>query len=182
MYLPNVITIIRIFLVPLVVWLIITERFLSAFVVFLLAGLSDAIDGYVARRYHWRTELGAYLDPLADKFLLMGIYITLGLFGHLPSWLVIAVVSRDVLIIGAFLLSWVLNRPVEVHPLRISKLNTVGQIALAVIVLAKLGLTPGLAPLIAPMVWIAGGLTVISAGAYLVVWLRHMAKYDSMKQ
>lgn len=180
MYLPNFITLVRIFLVPLVIWLIISNHFTGAFFVFLLAGLSDAVDGYLARQYHWRTELGAYLDPLADKMLLVGIYITLGMLAHLPSWLVITVVSRDVLIIGAFMLSWMLDRPVEVHPLRISKLNTVGQIALAVFVLAQLGFAPYLAPVIMPMVWIVGALTVMSAGAYLVVWLRHMAKYDSI--
>ena len=73
----------------------------AAFVLFLLAGLSDAADGYLAKRFQWRTELGAYLDPIADKLLLISIYVTLGFANHLPAWLVIAVVSRDILIIGA---------------------------------------------------------------------------------
>ena len=109
---PNTLTLARIVLVPLVVWLIVTHEMLAAFVLFLLAGVSDAADGYLAKRFQWRTELGAYLDPIADKLLLVSIYVTLGLSGHLPAWLVIAVVSRDILIIGAFLLSWVLSRPV----------------------------------------------------------------------
>src|SRR4030095_11156283 len=102
-----------------------------AFVLFLLAGLSDAADGYIAKRYGWRSELGAYLDPIADKALLVSIYVTLGFAGHLPAWLVSAVVSRDILIIGAFLLSWVLSRPVPIQPLLISKVNTLFQILLA---------------------------------------------------
>ena len=96
-------------------WLIVTHEMTAAFVLFLLAGVSDAADGYLAKRFQWRTELGSYLDPIADKLLLMSIYVTLGFSNHLPAWLVIAVVSRDILIIGAFLLSWVLSRPVP-HP------------------------------------------------------------------
>ena len=131
MNIPNTLTLARIVLVPLVVWLIVTHEMTAAFVLFLLAGVSDAADGYLAKRFQWRTELGAYLDPIADKLLLMSIYVTLGFSNHLPAWLVIAVVSRDILIIGAFLLSWVLSRPVPVHPLLVSKANTLAQIVLA---------------------------------------------------
>ena len=108
---PNSLTLGRIVLVPLVVWLIITHEMLPAFLLFLLAGLSDAADGFLAKRYGWNTELGAYLDPIADKALLVSIYVTLGLAGQLPAWLVIAVVSRDILIVGAVVLSWMLSRP-----------------------------------------------------------------------
>ena len=81
------------------------------------------------------TELGAYLDPIADKALLVSIYVTLGFAGHLPAWLVIAVVSRDILIVGAVLLSWMLSRPMSLHPILISKANTFSQIVLAGLVL-----------------------------------------------
>ena len=101
MNIPNSLTLGRLVLVPLIVWLIITHQIQAAFLVFLLAGLSDAADGYLAKRYGWDSELGAYLDPIADKALLVSIYVTLGLAGHLPVWLVIAVVSRDILIVGA---------------------------------------------------------------------------------
>ena len=112
MNIPNSLTLGRIVLVPLVVWLIITHEMQAAFLLFLLAGLSDAADGYLAKRYGWNSELGAYLDPIADKALLVSIYVTLGFAGHLPVWLVIAVVSRDILIVGAVVLSWMLSRPV----------------------------------------------------------------------
>ena len=178
MNIPNTLTLARIVLVPLVVWLIITHEMLAAFVLFLLAGLSDAADGYLAKRFQWRTELGAYLDPIADKLLLVSIYVTLGFSDHLPAWLVIAVVSRDILIIGAFLLSWVLSRPVAIHPLLVSKANTLAQIVLAGLVLAELGLGLGLHDLIVVLIPLTGMLTIISAAAYFWAWLKHMASYE----
>lgn len=178
MNIPNTLTLARVVFVPLVVWLIITHEMLAAFVLFLLAGLSDAADGYLAKRFQWRTELGAYLDPIADKLLLVSIYVTLGFSNHLPAWLVIAVVSRDILIIGAFLLSWVLSRPVPIHPLLISKANTFAQIVLAGFVLAELGLGLGLHDLIGVLVPVTGTLTIISAAAYFWAWFKHMASYE----
>lgn len=178
MNIPNVITVFRIFLVPVVVWLIIDGDMQLAFIGFVLAGVSDALDGFLAKRYGWQTELGAYLDPVADKVLLVSIYVVLGLFGHLPVWLVIAVVTRDILIIGAFLLSWLLGRSVGVKPLFISKANTVGQIVLAALIMGDIGFALGLADLTGILVWITGILTVLSAAAYLVNWLRDMASYE----
>jgi cardiolipin synthase len=175
---PNTLTLARIVLVPLVVWLIVTHEMTAAFVLFLLAGMSDAADGFLAKRFHWRTELGAYLDPIADKALLVSIYVTLGFSNHLPAWLVIAVVSRDILIIGAFLLSWVLTRPVPIRPLLISKANTLAQIVLAGLVLAELGLGLGLDDLILVLIPVTGALTIVSAGAYFWGWLTHMASYE----
>lgn len=180
-YLPNLLTIVRILLVPVTVWLIISEAHSWAFVVFLLAGVSDGVDGFLARHFQWKTELGAYLDPLADKMLLVGIYVTLGLLGHMSAALVIAVVSRDVLIVGAVILSWMLDRAVEMRPSFISKANTVGQIALAGLVLAQLGFAPSLEIIVIPLTWSVGILTVVSAGVYLARWMRHMAYYDSLQ-
>jgi len=179
-YLPNLITVGRVLLVPVVIWLIIQDAHTAAFALFVLAGVSDAIDGFLARRYDWRTELGAYLDPVADKLLLVGIYVTLGLLGHMPAWLVIAVVSRDVLIVGAVILSWMVDRPVEMRPSMVSKANTVGQIMLAGAVLAELGFAPALEPVVTPLTWVVGILTLASAGVYLARWLRHMAYYDAL--
>ena len=182
MYIPNAITVFRIFLVPMVIWLMIDGRMQTAFMLFLIAGLSDGLDGYLAKRYAWQTELGAYLDPIADKALLVSIYVVLGLFAHLPVWLVIAVVTRDILIIGAILLSWLLAHPVPMRPLLVSKANTVAQIVLAAMVLGNLGFSLGLAPVINTAVWVAGGLTLLSAGAYLVRWLTFMTSYEDQQQ
>ncbi|WP_108683358.1 CDP-alcohol phosphatidyltransferase family protein [Methyloceanibacter sp. wino2] len=178
MNIPNTLTFARILSVPLLIWLIIDQDFYAAFVVFLLAGLSDAADGYLAKRYGWRTELGAYLDPIADKALLVAIYVALGISGHLPVWLVIIVVSRDILIVGAVLLAWMMGRPVEVKPLIVSKINTFTQIALAGFVLAQLGLGLGVSWLVSVLIWVTGGLTVLSALVYFFGWLRHMMSYE----
>jgi cardiolipin synthase len=175
---PNTLTLARIVLVPFIVWLIISHEMTAAFVLFMLAGFSDAADGYLAKRFGWHTELGAYLDPIADKALLVSIYVTLGFAGQLPVWLVIAVVSRDILIIGAFILSWMLSRPVTVYPLLVSKANTLFQIVLAGLVLAELGLGLGLDRLVAVFIWVTGALTIVSAAAYFWEWLKHMASYE----
>lgn len=172
--LPNLITIGRILLVPLTVWLIISEAYGLAFLSFVVAGVSDGIDGYLARHWNLRTELGAYLDPLADKALLVSIYVTLGLLREIPAWLVITVVSRDVLIVGAFMLSWLMDKPVRVAPLMVSKINTAGQIILAVAVLGALALGRNFGVIITGGMMAVGLLTVISGGAYLLEWLRHM--------
>ena len=178
MNIPNTLTLGRIVLVPLLVWLIIDQQMFAAFLVFMLAGLSDAADGYLAKRFGWHTELGAYLDPIADKALLVTIYVTLGLAGHLPVWLVIAVVSRDILIVGAVVLSWMLTRPVSMQPLLISKANTLSQTVLAGVVLGELGLGLGLGSLVWLLIWVTGALIILSAGAYFWQWLRHMASYE----
>ena len=178
MNIPNALTLARIVAVPLLVWLIIDNEMLAAFVVFMLAGLSDAADGFLAKRFGWHTELGAYLDPIADKALLVTIFVTLGLAGHLPVWLVIAVVSRDVLIVGAVLLAWMMSRPLTVKPLLISKVNTCAQIVLAGLVLAELGLGLGLDQIIWLLVWVTGAFTILSAAAYFWSWLKHMASYE----
>jgi cardiolipin synthase (CMP-forming) len=175
MNLPNLITIGRILLVPVTVWLIISGEFGLAFVAFLMAGISDGVDGYIARRFNQRTELGAYLDPIADKALLVSIYVSLGLLKFLPAWLVILVVTRDVLIVGAVILSWVLGKPIIVAPSMASKVNTAGQIVLAGFVLGILGLSLQLQPL-QNMGYAAVAILTFGSGAlYMRDWLHHMA-------
>jgi cardiolipin synthase len=181
-YLPNLISVFRLLLVPVIIWLIVSDGLLGAFIVFVVAGASDALDGWIARHYRMQTELGAYLDPAADKALLVSIFVTLGTRGYLPAWLVIAAVSRDVLILGAVIIAWLMGQPMEMRPLFVSKMNTLGQITLASVVLAEhgagLGLQQAVPALIPVMAWIVGILTVASAGAYLSAWLRHMARYE----
>jgi len=171
---PNLITLGRIFTVPVVFWLLVNNETALAFFVFVAAGISDAVDGYLAKRYNWQTELGAYLDPLADKLLIVSIFVAMGASKQLPSWLVIAVVSRDLMIVTAVLLSWLLGNPVRIKPFIVSKANTTAQLMLASLVLADEAFKLGLADLREVMVWITGTLTILSLGAYLVVWLRHM--------
>ena len=162
-------------LVPVVFWLLVTGQDKLAFFVFLVAGISDGVDGYLAKRFGWETELGAYLDPLADKLLIVCTFIALGVLNALPSWLVIAVVSRDVLIVSAIVLSWLLNNPVAIAPFVVSKANTVAQIVLASVVLADQGFGLGLDTLRLVLVWATAVLTFSSLAAYLRAWVRHMS-------
>jgi cardiolipin synthase (CMP-forming) len=173
---PNLITLARIILVPVVVWALLAGHKQLAFAAFLIAGLSDAADGFLAKRFDMQTELGAYLDPLADKLLIVCIFITLGFSGGIPLWLVIAVVSRDVLIVTAVLLSWVMGRPVAIQPLFISKANTVAQITLAAAVLADEAFVLRLEAVRIVLVWVTGVLTLASLVRYLYSWLRHMSE------
>lgn len=176
MSIPNIITLGRLILVPVIVWLMLAGYKQAAFLAFLIAGISDAADGYLAKRYNMETELGAYLDPLADKMLIVCIFVTLGLGGQLPTWLVIAVVSRDFLIVTAVLLSWVMGHPVTIKPHIISKANTAAQIVLAATVLADDGFILGLEAVRAVMIWVTAVLTFGSLASYLSAWLRHMSE------
>jgi cardiolipin synthase (CMP-forming) len=179
---PNLISLLRLAAVPLVVWQIATERFTGAFWVFVAAGVSDAIDGYLARILNQRTRLGAYLDPLADKMLLVCVFVTLGQVGKLESWLVILVVSRDVMIVGGIILLFLLEHRVEVAPSFISKANTLVQIAFAGLVLARYGLDFRGVGWNAAMEWASYvvALTTLFSGAhYVKVGLRHLAAADA---
>ena len=175
MTLPNFITIARFIMVPFVVLAMINGEMLVAFALFLLAGVSDGLDGFIARHFDQKSELGAWLDPVADKFLLVSVFVMLGWLDVLPSWLVIFAVSRDALIVGAVVLSSLLDNPVEMRPLLVSKANTMFQIILLVLVLADLAGLARLDGIIGWMIYAVAGLTIASASAYLVTWLRHMA-------
>ncbi|MFN4143447.1 CDP-alcohol phosphatidyltransferase family protein [Aestuariivirga sp.] len=174
--LPNLISLMRLLLVPLTVWLILSEAYSLAFASFVLAGVSDGVDGFLARRYDWRSRLGTYLDPLADKALVVSVFVTLGFLKLIPTWLVIIVVSRDVLIIGAVLLSRLVDNPVRVQPLMVSKVNTAAQICYLVGVLALAAFGGPLSLLVDVGSIAVALLTVLSGAAYLMAWLRHVAE------
>lgn len=174
---PNFITVGRVILVPVVFWLLVSGRVQAAFFAFVVAGISDGIDGFLAKRFGWTTELGAYLDPLADKLLLVSIFVAMGVRGELPSWLVIGVVTRDIMIVAAVMLSWLLDNPVRIRPLAVSKANTAAQLVLASTVLADAGFDLGLGQLRGVLVWVTAALTLASLAAYMRAWLHHMTGY-----
>lgn len=176
--LPNLITLARLLASPLAVYLLINEAWLAAFWVFLMAGLSDAIDGYLAKRLHARTLVGGYLDPLADKALLVGVFVTLGALRHLPEWLVILVVFRDLLIIGGALLVHTLTGKLTMHPLMISKVNTAAQFVLAAYVLGQLGFGVSDDWLDQALIGIVATTTMLSGAAYVVTWARRAANLE----
>jgi cardiolipin synthase len=165
--LPNIISFARLCAVPLAIWLVLHQRFLAAFVLFVLAGISDAVDGWLARR-RGGTALGAILDPLADKTLMVGMYVTLAAIGQLPDWLAILVVFRDVLIVGGVVLLWVTRHPMQIRALELSKANTALQIALVATVLGLDAAGIVAAPVRLVMVILVTVSTLFSGGAYVV--------------
>ncbi len=178
--LPNTITLGRILLVPLIVWAIASSQMTVAFVIFVIAGLSDAVDGFLAKRFDMTTELGALLDPIADKALLVSIYVALGMADAIPRWLVILVVSRDLMIVGAMIVSWLLENPMPVKPLMVSKWNTVAQVAYAALVLAALGFGFHAQPYDTILMACVTVLTLLSIALYLVEWVRHLATTEEV--
>jgi cardiolipin synthase (CMP-forming) len=175
---PNIITLGRILLVPIIIWAIASEQMALAFAVFVVAGVSDAVDGFLAKRFNMTSELGALLDPLADKALLVSIYIALGIWGAMPHWLVILVVSRDFMIVAAVMVSWLFDKPVAMKPSMVSKLNTVAQVGLAALVLASLGFDFKPTPYDLILMGLVTLFTLSSVSLYLVEWVRHMSTIE----
>ena len=175
MNLPNLITLGRLLSVPVAVYLLMQTAYMAAFLLFVAAGISDALDGYLAKRYNQTTRIGALLDPLADKTLLVSVYVTLGLQGDLPNWLVVLVVFRDLLIIGGAVLAPLVRVEVRVRPLAVSKLNTALQIGLAAFVLGQLALGVRVNLLESVMIYLVAATTAASGASYLVYWARQTA-------
>src|SRR5262249_42952792 len=153
----------------------------AAFLLFVLAGASDAVDGFIAKNFGLRTEIGAIMDPLADKALLVSMYVTLGLALYLPTWLVILVVFRDLLIVGGYIIMRLLDQPIATTPLVISKLNTGLQIALVAVVLARLGLGVPMFGLQGFLIYAVAATTVLSGAAYLVRFARGIAGTETAR-
>ena len=177
--LPNLITLARLLASPLAVYLILNEAWVASFWIFVAAGLSDALDGFLAKRFDARTLVGGYLDPLADKALLVGVFVVLGYLHHLPNWLVILVVFRDLLIVGGAILMHTLTGSLKMRPLMISKINTVVQFVLPAYVLAQLGLGANRETIVVVLIYTVAATTVLSGTAYLVSWSRRTADIES---
>jgi cardiolipin synthase len=172
----NLVTVGRLLMVVPLVWLIAAERFEAAFWLFLAAGLSDAVDGYIAKNFNARTVLGAYLDPLADKLLLNGIYLALAFVAWLPAWLALMVVSRDLLIVLGVILIQRRNPVFRATPLMIGKVNTFAQILLAACLLAHAGSLVSMGDWIAPLIWAVATTTVLSGGGYIAQAVRALER------
>jgi cardiolipin synthase len=170
--LPNVITFARLCAVPLSVWLVVEHWLAEAFFLFVAAGASDAIDGWLARRNGGGNVVGALLDPVADKSLLVTMYVTLAVVYELPAWLAILVVFRDAVIVGGVVVLSVLGQPVVIRPLYISKLNTALQIVLVALTLFLAGFELA-APILRDIViWAVAASTLASGAAYVWVTVR----------
>ncbi len=170
--LPNAISFGRILLTIPVVFLLLEREFGLALLLFAVAGASDALDGHLAKRYGWQSSLGGILDPLADKALLMSAFLVLGAIGLIPVWLVVAAVFRDLLIVGGALVYHFQVEDLEAAPTWTSKVNTLLQILLLIGVMANAGPLPLPRGLLAGLVWLTLGTTVLSGSQYVWVWSR----------
>ena len=170
---PNIITLLRILLVIPIITLLLHEEFSYALLLYTVAGVSDGLDGYIAKRYNYVSRLGSILDPLADKLLLVSTYLVLAWLELLPWWLVLAVILRDLLIVAGAAAYFLLIGKYEMEPSLISKVNTFAQIVLGLaIVLSEslLGFLP--AWLTDWLVLVVLGTTVVSGADYVWTWGR----------
>ncbi len=170
--LPNLLTALRMCAAPLTAMFILDGENAAALAVFLFAGLSDALDGYLARRLVAGSRFGVYLDPAADKLLMLASFVTLTVVGAVPLWLTAVVIARDLAIVLGVGLAWLLGLPLNVEPLYIGKISTVVQVAFigVVLLLRMLGLGEPMVVLAGAVA--AGAVTVASWLAYAQLWFR----------
>lgn len=179
MNIPNAISLGRILIVPISVWLILREAIAPAFWLFMAAAISDAVDGFIAKRFDCVTKLGTYLDPIADKALLVSVFVSLGVQDYLPSWLVILVVFRDLLIISGALLYQTMTQALSMEPLMISKINTTAQLALAAFVLGNEAFQLSLGPALDIGIVFVAMTTFLSGSVYVWEWSRRASEMEN---
>jgi cardiolipin synthase len=167
---PNLISLFRLLLVPPVVLLILSDRYLAALVLFFIAGLSDAIDGFLAKRFGWSSELGGFLDPLADKLLMVGVVLALTIEGLIPIWLAAVIVLRDVAIVGGALCYRLFVGRFHAAPTLVSKLNTGVLIILVLAVIAAHAF--GWRIELLPLFLLSLFTSLVSGGDYVIHWAR----------
>lgn len=169
-YIPNLLTVLRIAATPVLIMLLKYGMFPEALLLFVLAGVSDGLDGYIAKRFHYQTRLGAILDPVADKVLLVSCFVMLTIMGHIPFWLLIVVVFRDIVIVGGYLLLVIVEGAVKMSPSRVSKLNTVFQICLIAGVLIELASGLEFDVALRALIALVTITSVFSGAHYVWVW------------
>jgi len=177
-WLPTAITLGRLIIVPVTMYLILQDRFAAAFLLFVMAGVSDALDGFLARYFNAISRIGSFLDPLADKALVVTIFVTLGTLGRMPLWLVFLVVFRDILIVGGALLYHTLTHALRMEPLWISKVTTTAQLVLAGLILAHLGLGIFAPDVTRLAMYVVAALTVLSGASYVWTWGKRVMAYE----
>ena len=166
---PNLISILRIFLVVPIAYYLWNQNYSIALLLFLIGGLSDGLDGFLARRYHWETDLGVILDPMGDKLMMLTAYLFLGWHSLLAWWLVSLVIFRDLIIVFGTLLYRKFIGEAKLKPLFISKLNTVFQIVLVLLIMLSQVIT--FKPIIVDsFLWMVVVTTVMSGYAYIDEW------------
>ena len=174
---PNLLSLVRLLSLPLIIWLFSEKLFMYAFVAFIIAGFTDLFDGFLARVLKTSSQLGKYLDPIADKVLLVGLFLTMGIKGYIFPWLVILITFRDLLIVGGLLLLFVTNKQYDIKPVMISKINTLLQIALVSWVLYKLAFDTDSAYISESLITLVTITTIISGISYVIIFLKHISQH-----
>ena len=170
---PNLLTLARIAAVPVLILFLYEGRYGAALAVFMLAGITDGLDGWIAKRFKCVTRLGSILDPLADKILIVGTYVMLVLAGDLPFWLILLIGFRDLGIIAGVLVLNTLNGHVQMQPSLLSKVNTFLQISLVILVMVERIGFIALEPVAEILLWFVAVTTVASAIHYVYFWFIH---------
>jgi len=175
---PNALTVIRILLIPLFVYEVLEGHYTSGLVVFFIAAVTDALDGFLARVFRLKTRLGTFLDPMADKLLVTAAYVILGIKGMIPLWLVVAVISRDTIIVLGAMVVHVVAGELDIRPHPVSKVNTFFQLLTVILALFR-GMTLGAGPLhdwvvasLEPSIVLTAALTIVSGIIYILTGLR----------
>ena len=179
---PNLISILRILLSIPVVWMLLEQRFDIALILFAIAGVSDGLDGFLAKHYGWQSQLGGLLDPLADKVLLVSSYVSLALLGLIPVWLMLLVILRDLVIVTGALVYNFRIRELEAEPSLLSKFNTLAQILLVLAVVLDRGLIALPLALVQGLIWLVLCTTLFSGVNYVWVWSHRAADYGSRRE
>ena len=180
--LPNLITLARFILVAPVVYFQAQQMYFAALVMFFIAGFSDALDGFLAKRYHWSSRLGAIMDPLADKLLLVCVSLVLTAQGHIPLWLLLMMISRDVIIVSGAVAYQLTIGSVPMEPSLSSKCNTFMQLALLISVLFALAFWPQLMPYTEIIQYLVVATVPYSGLEYMFVWSRRAKQHLSSRR
>lgn len=182
MNIPNFLSLLRIILVPIFVIFIIQEDYFYALVVFTTAGITDALDGMLARWLKAQTTLGAYLDPLADKLLMVTGFVSLAVFGLVPGWLAVIVISRDFIILLGIAILTLMSVPYEIKPAMIGKLTTVFQIGTIFFVLLDKAVTHNFSGFwIVGLCWLTASVTIASGVVYIIRGIGILNRSTSQK-
>ena len=176
---PNLISLSRLLSVPFAVWLIINDELLICFWILVYAGVSDAVDGFISKRYNLSSKLGGYLDPIADKALLISVFISLGYTGYLYSWLILIVVFRDILILLGALIYHLMYQDLVIEPLVISKINTTVQFILLAVIIGFNGFNFKGSVFIDVLIYTTAFTTLSSGAAYVYTWGGKVARKET---
>jgi cardiolipin synthase len=174
-HLPNVLTGLRLASAPILAALVVAGDYMAAFAVFAFAGLTDAADGFLAKRFGLDTNFGRFLDPVADKLLMLASFLALTVIGVVPLWLTVLVIARDVAIVCGALLAWALDLPLRVAPLPLGKISTALQIGYIALMLLLLTIGVDAPRFAAGVALVTGAVTLASGLNYAALWLRALA-------